>query len=75
MSEQEEQREAERYQEWRAERDANEEQQYHIYLEQRIEELEAKVDRLTSRGFEDLHHENETLKQLLESVGQWRDRW
>ena len=40
MSEQEEQREAERYQEWRAERDANEEQQYHIYLEQRIKELD-----------------------------------
>jgi hypothetical protein len=42
MSEQEQQREAERYQEWCAERDAQEEQQYYIYLEDRIAELEAE---------------------------------
>ena len=34
-------------------------------LTRAIEELEAKVARLTSRGFEDLHHENEQLRRLL----------
>jgi hypothetical protein len=43
MSEQEQQREYERYQEWAAEREAHEEQQYHIYLEDRIEELESQL--------------------------------
>jgi len=33
-----------------------------IKLLGRIAELEAKVKRLTSRGFEDLHYENEQLK-------------
>ena len=46
MGEQEQRREAERYQEWRAEREACEEQQYHIYLEERIAELEAKLERV-----------------------------
>ena len=51
MSEQEQQREAERYQEWCAERDAHEEQQYHIYLEERIQQLEATIEAV--RGLPD----------------------
>ena len=33
-----------------------------------IQELEAKVTRITSRGFEDLNHENEQLKAKLKRV-------
>jgi len=35
---------------------------------ERVEELEAKVDRLTSRGFEDLHYENEQLQRKYEAL-------
>jgi len=31
-------------------------------LKAKVKELEAKIERLTSRGFEDLHFENEELK-------------
>jgi len=37
-------------------------------LRDRIAKLEAMNKRLTSRGFEDLHHENETLKAKLDRV-------
>ena len=30
--------------------------------------LQRKLARLTSRGFEDLHHENETLKARLDKI-------
>ena len=42
MSDQEQYREYERYQEWAAEKEDYEEHQYHVYLEGRIAELEAK---------------------------------
>ena len=36
--------------------------------EHREQKLREKVERLTSRGFQDLHHENETLRKQLEAV-------
>ena len=38
-------------------------------------ELMGKLDRLTSRGFEDLHHENEQLKTELKLVVSWVKNW
>ena len=53
MSEQEQQREYYRYQEWQAEDEARQEEQYHIYLEDRIAELKAQL----TAGCEDMDDE------------------
>ena len=37
----------------------------------RAEKAEAKCDRLTARGFQDLHHENTHLRGLLGAVAHW----
>jgi hypothetical protein len=44
----------------------NEDKLFSLY--ERIEELQQQVDRLTSRGIEDLHHENANLKATIERV-------
>ena len=37
-------------------------------LEAKLEKAEAKLKRLESRGFQDLHHENEQLQAQIEAV-------
>lgn len=77
MSEQDDYREAQRYQEWCAERDAHEEQQYHIYLEGRIKELnealcECNHARITqvadakAKAHEFLNHWESQMRELSE---------
>lgn len=39
------------------------------------EKAEAKLKRLESRGFEDLHHENEQLKATIKAISELPDKW
>ena len=42
---------------------------------EKLEAAEQKLNRLTSRGFEDLHDENEQLKQKLKKVSELSEKW
>ena len=81
MSEQEEQREAERYQEWCAERDAHEEQQYYIYLEDRIAELEAQnrifrnTESVDDSVWDALLEQVRTYQEKLDRVRGLLEKW
>ena len=40
-----------------------------------LDELEAKLKRLESRGFEDLHDENERMKATIKAISELPDKW
>ena len=67
---QDEQREFERYQDWQREKEEHGEQQYHIYLEDRIKELETEAKKQLDRGIlvdriKELEVDNKNLVQML----------
>jgi hypothetical protein len=53
-------------------REAFEDSQLFTVALSKVAELEAKLERLTSRGFEDLHDENETMKETIKRVREWK---
>jgi hypothetical protein len=78
MNEYEQQVQVERYREWCAERDAQEEQQYHIYLQERIVELEAEnrifrsTESVDDSVWDALLEQVRTFQAKLDRVCEWK---